>query len=156
MISRYVWTSNTKLVIAFSFMSIAFVSQILNLICETFKCLRIRIAPIFVCFMWSTRPIFLRFSQISVISNRTLIHSCFFTVEPSVCEPSSLTLSLSSSPLTDNLHLRNVLDHCVSRNFGHSPCSGINNTRYYNHTKRESWNFVWSFPVFWNTYCCFS
>ncbi|VIO90034.1 Uncharacterized protein BM_BM1174, partial [Brugia malayi] len=47
-ISRYVWTSNTKLIIAFSFMSIALFFQIVNLICETFKCLRIQIAPIFV------------------------------------------------------------------------------------------------------------
>ncbi|VDN88983.1 unnamed protein product [Brugia pahangi] len=46
-ISRYVWTSNTKLIIAFSFMSIALFFQIINLICETFKCLRIQIAPIF-------------------------------------------------------------------------------------------------------------
>ncbi|EFO27612.1 hypothetical protein LOAG_00863 [Loa loa] len=45
--SRYVWTSNTKLIVAFSFTFIALIFQILNLICETFKCLRTRIAPIF-------------------------------------------------------------------------------------------------------------
>ncbi|KAL4002002.1 putative integral membrane protein [Acanthocheilonema viteae] len=46
-ISRYVWRSNTKLIVAFSFMLIVFIVQIINLICETFRCIRIRIAPIF-------------------------------------------------------------------------------------------------------------
>ncbi|MCP9259357.1 hypothetical protein DINM_001412 [Dirofilaria immitis] len=45
-ISRYVWMSNTKLVVAFSFMLTTLIVQIINLICETIKCLRIRIAPI--------------------------------------------------------------------------------------------------------------
>uniref|UniRef100_A0A2K6WL54 G-protein coupled receptors family 3 profile domain-containing protein n=1 Tax=Onchocerca volvulus TaxID=6282 RepID=A0A2K6WL54_ONCVO len=45
-ISRYVWMDNAKLIVVFSFMLIVLIVQILNLICETFKCLRIRIAPI--------------------------------------------------------------------------------------------------------------
>ncbi|VDN86349.1 unnamed protein product [Brugia pahangi] len=65
-ISRYVWTSNTKLIIAFSFMSIALFFQIINLICETFKCLRIQIAPIFV--MFAIIIITIVFHGISVIT----------------------------------------------------------------------------------------
>uniref|UniRef100_A0A1I8EDY6 Uncharacterized protein n=1 Tax=Wuchereria bancrofti TaxID=6293 RepID=A0A1I8EDY6_WUCBA len=57
-ISRYVWTNNTKLIIAFSFMSISLISQIVNLICETFKCLRIRIAPIFTIIFHGISVIF--------------------------------------------------------------------------------------------------